>query len=91
MSRVMENIGIGELRSNPVADQCLKCVALYIKSIITLILKIQFQASSNQQPGLFVLYLVKNITSDLQDLAQLKQSIFKIRGTKFLEQIVMKT
>ena len=21
----MENIGIGELRSNPVADQCLKC------------------------------------------------------------------
>ena len=59
MSRVMENIGIGELRSNPVADQCLKCFALYIKSIITLILKIQFQASSNQQPGLFVLYLVK--------------------------------
>ena len=49
----MENIGIGELRSNPVADQCLKCFALYIKSIITLILKkIQFQASSNQQPGL---------------------------------------
>ena len=46
----MENIGIGELRSNPVADQCLKCFALYIKSIITLILKIQFQASSNQQP-----------------------------------------
>ena len=35
----MENIGIGELRSNPVADQCLKCFALYIKSIITLILK----------------------------------------------------
>ena len=55
----MENIGIGELQSNPVADQCLKCFALYIKSIITLILKIQFQASSNQQPGLFVLYLVK--------------------------------
>ena len=25
----MENIGIGELRSNPVADQCLKCFALY--------------------------------------------------------------
>ena len=49
----MENIGIGELRSNPVADQCLKCFAQYIKSIITLILKkIQFQASSNQQPGL---------------------------------------
>ena len=39
MSRVMENIGIGELPSNPVADQCLKCFALYIKSIITLILK----------------------------------------------------
>ena len=39
MSRVMENIGIGELRSNPVADQCLKWFALYIKSIITLILK----------------------------------------------------
>ena len=39
MSHVMENIGIGELRSNPVADQCLKCFALYIKSIITLILK----------------------------------------------------
>ena len=55
----MENIGIGELRSNTVADQCLKCFALYIKSIISLILKIQFQASSNQQPGLFVLYLVK--------------------------------
>ena len=35
----MENIGIGELRSNPVADQCLKCFALYIKSIISLILK----------------------------------------------------
>ena len=35
----MENIGIGELRGNPVADQCLKCFALYIKSIITLILK----------------------------------------------------
>ena len=48
MSRVMENIGIGELQSNLVADQCLKCFALYIKSIITLILKeIQFQASSN--------------------------------------------
>ena len=55
MSRVIENIGIGELRSNPVADQCLKWFALYIKSIITLSLilkKIQFQASSNQQPGL---------------------------------------
>ena len=39
MSRVMENKGIGELRSNPIADQCLKCFALYIKSIITLILK----------------------------------------------------
>ena len=53
MSCVMEDIGIGELRSriNPLADQCLKCFALYIKSIITLILK-QFQASSNQQPGL---------------------------------------
>ena len=30
----MANIGIGELRSNPVADQCLKCFALYIKSIV---------------------------------------------------------
>ena len=30
MSHVMEKIGIGELRSNPVADQCLKCFALYI-------------------------------------------------------------
>ena len=39
MSRVMENIGIGELRSSsPVADQCLKFFVLYIKSIITLIL-----------------------------------------------------
>ena len=28
----MENIGKGELRSNPIADQCLKCFALYIKS-----------------------------------------------------------
>ena len=25
----MENIGIGELRSNPVADQCLKCFLEY--------------------------------------------------------------
>ena len=39
MSRVMENIGIGELWSNPIADQCLKCFALFIMSIITLILK----------------------------------------------------
>ena len=39
MSRVMENIGIGELPSNPIADQCLKCFALYINIIITLILK----------------------------------------------------
>ena len=30
MSRVMENIGIGELQINPVPDQCLKCFALYI-------------------------------------------------------------
>ena len=34
----MENIGIGELGSNPVADQCLKCFALYIKSISLLFL-----------------------------------------------------
>ena len=57
----MENIGIGELQSNLVADQYLKFFALYIKSIITLILKkIQIQASSNQQPTWFVLYLVKD-------------------------------
>ena len=41
----MENIGIGELRSNPVADQCLKCFAPYIKSIITLILNGYFRSA----------------------------------------------
>ena len=45
----MENIGIGELRSNPVADQCLKCFALYIKSIITLILNGYFRSAKKMQ------------------------------------------
>ena len=31
MSRVMENIGIGELRSNPVADQCLKVLPYILR------------------------------------------------------------
>ena len=41
----MENIGIGELRGNPLADQCLKCFALYIKSIITLIFNGYFRSA----------------------------------------------
>ena len=45
----MENIGIGELWSSPVADQCLKCFALYIKSIITLILNGYFRSAKKKQ------------------------------------------
>ena len=41
----MGNISIGELRSNPVADQCLKCFALYINSIITPILNGYFRSA----------------------------------------------
>ena len=55
----MENIGIGELRSNPVADQCLKCFALYIKSIITLILNGYFRFAKNTAKEM-ILFFLKN-------------------------------
>ena len=45
MSCVMENIGIACIGELPVADQCLKCFALYIKSIITHILNGYFRSA----------------------------------------------
>ena len=59
MSCVMENIGIGELQSNPVADQCLKCFALYIKSIITLILNGYFRSAKNTAKEKILYFLKK--------------------------------
>ena len=55
----MENIGIGELLSNPVAEQCLKCFALYIKSVLTLILNGYFRSATNTAKGM-ILYFLKN-------------------------------
>ena len=55
----MENIGIGELRSNPVADQCLKCFALYIKCIITLILNGYFRSAKNIAKEMIFYFLKK--------------------------------
>ena len=55
----MENIGIGKLRSNPVADQCLKYFALYIKSIITLILNGYFRSAKKNTAKEMILYFLK--------------------------------
>ena len=59
----MENIGIGELRSNPIADQCLKCFALYIKSIITLILNGYFRSTKNTAKEMILYFLKKTLVS----------------------------